>query len=297
VFPILSEAVRGTKIVVGPPFYQQVTGPLFLALILLMGVCALIGWRKASLQNLARNFLYPLVGALAVAALLYVRGIQELYILIAFGALAFVASTVLLEFYRGVRARRRGRGEAIPIAFIRLILANRPRYGGYIVHVGILLFAMGMLAVLQYSESVEVQLQRGETATLENYTVTYRDMTTYETEGKNVTAVTLDITKDGNSIGTMTPEKYAPRFYDNSVTEVAIRSNPLEDLYIIPSGWTEDGSAVNLKIIINPLAQWLWIGGGVVIAGAVIAAWPEREARGKTATAPDAHRAEVVASA
>jgi len=154
--------------------------------------------------------------------------------------------------------------------------------------VGILLFAMGIMAVLAYSKSVEVQLQRGETAVLEDYTVTYREMTAYETEGKTVSAVTLDITKDGKSIGTMTPEKYTPRFYDNTVTEVAIRSNPLEDLYIIPSGWTDNGSAVNLKIIINPLAQWLWIGGGVVIAGTVIAGWPEREARRKTAVAPSA---------
>ena len=297
VFPILSEAVRGTKIVVGPPFYQQVTGPIFLALVLLMGVCPLIGWRKASPENLLRNFLYPLAAALVVAGLLYLGGIREFYVLVAFSALAFVGGSIVLEFYRGVRARWRGHGENIPLAFVRLILANRPRYGGYIVHVGILLFAMGALAVLVYPQSVETQLKRGETAALDDYTVTYREMTRYETVGKKVYALSLDITKGGKSIGTMTPEKYFPRYYDNPVTEVAIRSNPLEDLYIIPSGWTEDGATVNLKIIINPLAQWLWIGGAVVIAGTVIAGWPEREMRRKTAPAPESALLPEAASA
>ena len=297
VFPILSEAVRGTKIVVGPPFYNQVTGPLFLALVSLMGVCALIGWRKASPENLARNLLYPLAVAMAVAVMVYVRGIREAYLLSSFSILAFVAASVSLEFYRGVRARWRGHGENIPLAFVRLILANRPRYGGYIVHVGILLFAMGALAVLVYPQSVETQLKRGETAALDDYTVTYREMTRYETVGKKVYALSLDITKGGKSIGTMTPEKYFPRYYDNPVTEVAIRSNPLEDLYIIPSGWTEDGATVNLKIIINPLAQWLWIGGAVVIAGTVIAGWPEREMRRKTAPAPESALLPEAASA
>jgi len=265
--------------------------------VLLMGVCPLIGWRKASPENLLRNFLYPLAAALVVAGLLYLGGIREFYVLVAFSALAFVGGSIVLEFYRGVRARWRGHGENIPLAFVRLILANRPRYGGYIVHVGILLFAMGALAVLVYPQSVETQLKRGETAALDDYTVTYREMTRYETVGKKVYALSLDITKGGKSIGTMTPEKYFPRYYDNPVTEVAIRSNPLEDLYIIPSGWTEDGATVNLKIIINPLAQWLWIGGAVVIAGTVIAGWPEREMRRKTAPAPESALLPEAASA
>jgi cytochrome c-type biogenesis protein CcmF len=150
VFPLISEAVRGVKITVGPPFFNQVNGPIFLGLIALMGICPLIGWRRASRDNLLRNFLYPLVAALVLTVGLFLVGVREGYALLAFGACAFVAATLVVEFYRGVRARRGAYGENPLQALPLLVWQNKPRYGGYIVHLGVILIAVGVAGMIPH---------------------------------------------------------------------------------------------------------------------------------------------------
>ncbi len=275
VFPVISETVRGVKISVGPPFFNQVNGPIFLAIILLTGVCALIGWRRASIKNLLRNFLWPLVATLILVIVLFVLGIREWYALIAFPVCGFVLSTILYEWFRGTRARHRMRAENYLKAFWGLIGTNRPRYGGYIVHIAIILIAIGVIGSSFYELEKEVTLMPGESMTIKNYTLTYENMDRYETESKLVVTATLSVYNQGKLIGMLTPEKYFHRTYEQPVTEVAIRTTLLEDLYVILIDWDEDGTTA-FKVLVNPLVNWIWIGGGVFLLGGLIAFWPEQ---------------------
>jgi cytochrome c-type biogenesis protein CcmF len=276
VFPVISEAVRGVKISVGPPFFNQVNGPIFLAVILLTGICALIGWRRASIKNLIRNFLWPLAVALILVIGLFFLGIKQWYALVAFSVCGFVITTVLYEWFRGTRARHRMRAENYLKAFFGLIWANRPRYGGYIVHIAIILIAIGIIGSSLYNVEKEAILMPGESMTIKNYTLTYDNIDYYETESKQVVTATLSVFNEGKLIGGLTPEKYFHRSYDQSVTEVAIRSTLIEDLYVILIGSDEDGTSA-FKVLVNPLVNWIWIGGVVFAIGGLIAFWPERQ--------------------
>src|SRR3990170_2392695 len=162
-FPILSEAVRGTKITVGPPFFNRVNVPLGLFLVLLTGIGPLIAWRKASPENLRRQFLAPVSTGIAVTLVLLGLGIRDLYPLMAWGLAGFVTGTVVQEFWRGTRARRRIHGEPVPVALGRLVARNRRRYGGYIVHVGFLVYVIAF-AGMAFKVSQEVTLLPGESA-------------------------------------------------------------------------------------------------------------------------------------
>jgi cytochrome c-type biogenesis protein CcmF len=274
-FPLISEAVRGVKITVGPPFYNQVMVPIFLAVILLAGICALIGWRRASIKNLLRNFLWPLVAALIVGIVLFILGIREVFALIVFPLCTFVVSTILYEWFRGTRARHRMRAENYLKALWNLIGANRPRYGGYIVHIGIVIMAIGVVGSSLYDVEKEATLTLGESMTINNYTLTYENIDNYETESKLVVTATLSVYYQEKLIGRLTPEKYFHRSYEQAVSEVAIRSTLREDLYVILIGRDEDGTTA-FKVLVNPLVSWIWIGGIVVVLGGLIAFWPER---------------------
>ncbi|MFC1976979.1 heme lyase CcmF/NrfE family subunit [Chloroflexota bacterium] len=275
VFPVISEAVRGVKISVGAPFFNQVNGPIFLAVIFLTGICALIGWRRASVRNLIRNFLWPLVAALILGIVLAILRIREWYALIAFFLCSFVLFTILYEWFRGTKARHRMRGENYLVAFFALIGANRPRYGGYIVHIAIILIAIGVVGSSFYSVEKKATLTPGESMAINNYTLTYENMDHYETESKTVVTSTLSVYKQGRLIGKLTPEKYFHRSYEQAVSEVDIHHTLLEDLYVILVNWDEDGTTA-FKVIVNPLINWMWIGGGVFFLGGLIAFWPER---------------------
>ncbi|MFC1873995.1 heme lyase CcmF/NrfE family subunit [Chloroflexota bacterium] len=276
VFPLISEAVRGVKISVGEPFFNQVNGPIFLAIILLTGICSLIGWRRASIRNLVRHFLWPMVAALILGIVLFIAGVREAYALITFFFCSFVLFTILYEWSRGIRARHHMRSENYFKAFFNLIMANRPRYGGYIVHIAIIIMAAGVAGSSFYSVDKEAILMPGESISIKNYTLTYNNTDTYETESKTVVSSTLSVYNHGELIGTLVPEKYFHRSYEQAVTEVAIRSTPLEDLYVILISSEGNGNAA-FKVLVNPLVSWIWLGGGILLLGGLIAFWPERQ--------------------
>lgn len=275
IFPLVSEAVRGVKVTVGPPFFNQVNAPIFLAIILLAGICTLIGWRRASLRNLMRNFLWPLLAAVVVTIILLIAGVTRAYALLALGISAFVLFTILYEWARGTHARHRVRSENYLKAFWGLIMNNRPRYGGYIVHIAIIIIAVGVTGSSLYGTEKEVVVSPGESMTINNYTLTYRSIDNYETASKTTVTATLTVANSGEVIGELTPEKYFHRSYDQAVTEVAIRSTLAEDLYVILIGWEEDDTT-SFKLLVNPLVSWIWYGGIIFTLGGVIAFWPER---------------------
>jgi cytochrome c-type biogenesis protein CcmF len=282
-FPILSEAVRGSKITVGPPFFNRVNVPLGLLLLALTGIGPLIAWRKASTANLRRQFVAPLTAGVATLVVLLAAGVRDLYPVMTFTLAGFVAGTVLQEFYRGIRARRRMHGESVPVAFLRLIERNRRRYGGYIVHVGVLIYFVafaGMAfkvereATLKPGESVELRSPFGHT-----YTFTQVGISQYEALNRVVSAATVQVSVDGKPAGLLTSEKRQhvdsfkrPTFEPS--TEVGIRSGLREDLYLVFAGAVGGTEEAVYRFNINPLVWWVWFGGFVLAFGGIVTMWP-----------------------
>lgn len=279
IYPMISEVLTGKQITVAAPFFNQVNGPIFFVLIALMGVCTLIGWRRASSEHLARNFVPPAVVMLGTTILLYVIGVREVLGLVAFAASVFVLTTVLLEFYRGTRARVRMYRENPAVAHFNLVNKNRRRYGGYIVHIGVILAAIGIAGSTFFQTETQQNLMPGQTLTINQYTLQFDSLKMDQAENAQVIAANLVVFEDGKSIGAMRPQKAYYPTSDQMTTEVAVRTTAREDLYIILAGWNDDGSAT-LKVVINPLVVWLWIGFIVFIVGTLITMLPDpREAR------------------
>ncbi len=291
-FPILSELVRGTKITVGVPFFNRVNVPLGLLLLGLTGIGPLIAWRKASAANLRRQFIAPVSAGLVTLAGLWAAGVRDFHATVAIALAGFVAGTISQEFYRGVRARRRMHGESLPIALGRLIGRNRRRYGGYVVHLGVLIYFVafaGMAfkreqeATLKPGESVEVSSPFGHT-----YRFTHLGISQYEALNRIVSAATIQVTKDGRPAGLMTSEKRQhvdsfkrPTFEPS--TEVGIRSNLQEDVYVVFAGSVNGTEEAVYRFNINPLVWWVWFGGFVLALGGIITMWP---GGGPTSSAP-----------
>jgi cytochrome c-type biogenesis protein CcmF len=282
-FPILSELVRGSKITVGPPFFNQVNVPLGLLLLGLTGIGPLIAWRKASPANLRRQFTWPVISGVVTFLVLFAAGARDFYALMALGLAGFVAGTIVQEFYRGVHARRRMHGESAPIAFARLVARNRRRYGGYLVHAGVLIYFVAFSG-MAFKREIEATLKPGESATLSSpfghtYTLTHVGISQFEALNRIVSAATVSVVKDGRSMGLLTSEKRQhvdsfrrPTFEPS--TEVGIRSNLQEDLYITFAGSVGGTEEAVYRFTINPLVWWVWFGGFVLALGGLVTMWP-----------------------
>ncbi|HUC39713.1 MAG TPA: cytochrome c-type biogenesis CcmF C-terminal domain-containing protein, partial [Gemmatimonadales bacterium] len=244
-FPILSEVVKGTKITVGPPFFNQVNIPLGLALLAMTGIGPLIAWRRASIPNLQRQFAAPVASGVLMLLALLVAGMRDLGALMAFSIGAFVMGTVVQEFVRGARARHRQYGEAIPVALVQLLSRNRRRYGGYIVHVAMVLLFVAF-AGMAFKTETEATLRPGETATLQGpdghvYSFTHLGISQYNTMNRHVTAALLDVRRDGKDLGRLRTEKrqHVDALGNNTFepsTEVGIMSGLRVDLYVVLAG-------------------------------------------------------------
>ncbi|MEK6688262.1 MAG: heme lyase CcmF/NrfE family subunit [Gemmatimonadota bacterium] len=282
-FPILSEWVRGVKITVGPPFFNRVNIPLGLFLLLLTGVGPLIAWRKASAANLRRQFIAPTSLALVTGATLLALGMRDRWALVAYILAGFVLGTVTQEFTRGTRARMRMYHEALPLALANLVNRNRRRYGGYIVHVAILLYFVGW-AGMAFRVTREATLAPGESVTMRSpyghdWTFTFLGISQYAALNRQVSAATLEIAKDGTKVGVIKSEKrqhvdsFGNKTFEPS-TEVGIQSDLREDLYLVYAGSIAGTERSNFAITINPLVWWVWAGGALLVFGGFITMWP-----------------------
>ena len=286
-FPILSEAVTNNKITVGPPFFNKVNVPLGLALLALTGIGPLIAWRRASAANLKRQFTGPLLTGITVGAALVALGMRDVGALIAYTLCGFVSGTIIQEFWKGVGARRRMYGENAFMALVRLVARNRRRYGGYIVHVGIvILFAA--FAGLAFKEEFDVTLKGGETyEAVDPYGNQWRfvsqGVSRYNELNRQTTAVLLDSYRNGKKVGVIKTEK---RQYTDSrgvptfqpATEVGIMEGIREDVYVVLAGVIGEDTA-EMRITFNPLVWWVWYGGLIMAIGGLIVMWPQAERR------------------
>jgi cytochrome c-type biogenesis protein CcmF len=293
VFPVISEWVRGVKITVGPPFFNRVNAPLGIALLFLMGIGPVIAWRRATPKNLWRAFAWP-VGAGVLAGIAMLAGGMPLGgAWLTFVGGVFAMGTIVQEFWRGMRARQAMLRESAPQALGRLVAKNRRRYGGYIIHIGIVSMFVGIAASSMFRTEVQQALETGQEVQVGRYTLRYDRIETQEDGHVQRLIAVLPVFVDGRQIDTLRPEK---RFYKKPkqpTTEVANRSTLREDLYVVLGAFDPKTEVITILGYVNPLVVWIWLGGLILALGTLVAVWPtatEREAR---VVSPGAARAAI----
>jgi cytochrome c-type biogenesis protein CcmF len=277
-FPVISEAVRGVKITVGPPFFNKVNAPLGLFLLFLMGVGPIIAWRRATWTSLRRSFAVPvsigLVGGVACLA----GGIRNYWAIVSFSLIFFVLGTIVTEFYRGMRARQAMMGENAPQALARLIGKNRRRYGGYVIHLGVVMIFVAITGTSVFRQERQVTLNQGETLEIGGYTLRYDGLEERDTPHISYLMAKVAVLDGGRELETLKPEK---RFYkkpEQPTTEVAIRSTLGSDLYLVLGSYDQETHMVTILAYLNPLIGFLYWGGIVLALGTGVVIWPSRVA-------------------
>ena len=286
IFPVLSEAVRGVKITVGPPFFNRVNAPLALGLVFLTGIGPLIAWRRTTADNLVRSFATPVVIGVAAGIVTAAAGLRQWYVLTAFSLAAFVIGTILVEFRRGMNARRHMLSESRPRALVNLVAKNNRRYGGYVIHVGLIAAFVGIVGSSFFRTEVKKSMHSGDSFTIGSYTLRFLGFSQVETPHVvSATARVEVLGADGREITVMTPAKLFYIRAQQPATEVAIRSTPLSDLYIVLAGIDDGGETATFEVFLTPLVFWLWAGGLLMVLGTVIVMWPNVRERAAIAAA------------
>jgi cytochrome c-type biogenesis protein CcmF len=284
VYPLLTEAVGQVRESVSTPFYEFFVIVFGLPLLLLMGIGPLIAWRRASLRQIRTTFLWPFLGGLATGIAMVAFGLDSSWPGVAAGSIcAFVTVTIISEFVRGTVARHRVAEESWPIAFLHLIDRNRRRYGGYIVHLGVIVFVVGAVGASAYETSAQGVLKKGETLTIGSNVLTFEGVE--QTQGPNYRqrAAVLNVVSDGEEIGTLKPAKRSYIREQTTSNEVAIHTTLTQgDLFIILDGIRVDG-AVQIKAFYKPVVGLLWIAGFLFAGGVLLCVWPDPRERKRIA--------------
>jgi cytochrome c-type biogenesis protein CcmF len=276
IFPLVSEAVQGTRITVGPPFFNQVAGPIMIALIALMGIGPLMPWRKGSVGHLVRLFGPSVaVGLLVGIAVGVLKGFDQPKALSSFAASGFATSTIFTEMFKATLARRQATGENPLLALGNVISRNNRRYGGYVVHLGIVMIAVAVTASSMYQLERAAQLKPGESVSIAEYRLTYNGLRERQEPGVRIVEAQLAVDSDSAPVGTLVTDKRFYRSFERQPsTSVGIRTTAADDLYVVLAGWEADGSA-SFMVFVNPMVIWIWLGGIVALAGGLVSMWPQ----------------------
>ena len=318
-WPRIKEWLDGYEVAMGPPWFNRWMIPLGLLMLLMMGVGTIIAWRRANWKNFKRNFIVPIAASavltpLALATYWFGRG-QDLgvtpdavdagYAITAVGLCFFVGATIVQEFYRGMSARRRGHDETWSQSLVRLCMKQKRRYGGYIVHLGVvfafLAFSGNALKIEQ-----DVSLELGQSVTVGDYTLTYQSLTPEEHRERRMYMATMPVERGGEPV-VNTGERLRyfgdriravfgnhdvrpPRQHtahpgkaifhateEMPISEIDIRSGPMEDLYVALVDFHPQTQAATFKVFVSPFTWFFWFGGAVLVLGALICLWPTRE--------------------
>ena len=266
-FPVLSEALTGSKQTIGIPFFNKVTIPLFLLLILTMGVGPLIAWRRSSVAQLRRMFFMPTAFGILISAIFVWAGISSFYATLSYGLSVFVLVSLMGEFHRGYRVQK----GSSPIAKgVNLFKRHRTRYAGYLVHVGVVIATIGITASMAHKTEQEFSLGEGESFVLRGVQTTLKSIGTVKAKSYDAVVAELEVTSRGRST-IMRPEIRTYRKRGENTSEVALSIGLREDVYLVLAGLDNSGSRVFLKIFINPLQMWLWVGAAIMLIGTLIA--------------------------
>jgi len=279
IFPLISELFTGQKVTVGPPFYERATSPLFAALMLLMGIAPLSAWGQSTVKTLGRAIWKPIIGAIVVTAVLFATYTRNPGALIGFFLIALVILVTLYEYWRGANARQRTQGENIFTAFWNLTGRNRRRYGGYIIHLSMMLMAVGILGIEIFQVETQGTLEVNQRVSIGGYDVVYESIAQFQgPDGREVTRAALGVYKGGKYLGELNPR--IDYYYDaqQTMTIPGQRSTLRDDLYILLVDWEPvAATGATFKIFVNPLVNWLWLGSLLFLVGVVIAAWPDKD--------------------
>lgn len=277
-FP-LAARIFGREINVGAPYFNRVNGPVFLALVFLTAIGPLLAWRRTQPASLGRRLLVPglIMIHVIVSVLVWYRD-GRWGAALGFGGAALILAVTLLEMFNAVLARVR-QGEPWWRAPLRLMVLQPRRYGGYIVHLGLALLVIGVVATQYYARQIDVGLLLGREAQIGRYSLTYQGLTEEVHQGVPSVYAQVLVREDGRDVAVLRPaRRFYPRHVDTMgpVSEVAVMGNWSRDLYVVLGGWEPDGTVAAFQIHLNPMAAWIWIGGYVMVAGSVLALWPER---------------------
>jgi cytochrome c-type biogenesis protein CcmF len=275
-FPVFSEWVQGTKISVGPPFFNKVNVPIALFLLFLTGVGPLLAWRKTSLDGLRRNFAWPMVGGLLAGAIAFAAGWRQFYPLVCVILSVFVVLTIVAEFWRGARVISQRSGLNILAAIGQLTMRNTRRYGGYVVHFGMVLVFIG-IAGSAFNRDVQQDMPPGAHMKLGPYDIVSQNFDQVQTPNYQSERATLEVFRNGKSQMILYPERRF--FFASQITQtlVGIQSTPLRDIYLVYDGRNPETNKPQVHGYLNPLVKCIWFGGIVVVLGTILALIPSRQ--------------------
>ncbi|HPV05506.1 MAG: cytochrome c-type biogenesis CcmF C-terminal domain-containing protein [Aggregatilineales bacterium] len=262
----------------GPAYYNSTTGPLWLALILLMGIAPLVAWKRASIKRLGRAVLWPtVIMVVTVVGLGLLIGFDRGGALLGFALAAFTTSVTLLEYHRGAYARVKAQGESYPRALWTLFGRNRRRYGGYMIHLGVIIMAIGVIASNAFQLETQRPLSAGQTITLGDYVLEYENLERFvATDGRSVMRAQTVVYRDGREIARLAPR--IDNYPNGQPMSIPGKYSSLlgDDFYVLLVTWEETTlSSATFKVYFNPLVNWVWGGGLVFVIGTAIAAWPD----------------------
>ncbi len=280
IYPLISELVTGFKVTVGPPYYERAAGPLFAGLLFLMAVAPFSAWGHSTLQTLGKAIWKSTLASFILTVILFFTYTQNLYAIIGFFLVALAIFATLHEFWRGTIARQKTQNENFFTALSKLMMRNRRRYGGYIIHISMALMAIGILGIELFQKETQGTVAAGESLNVGDYTVEYRELASWDvpSDDVNYTRAVVDIYENGIYLGQLYPR--IDYFYDaeQTMTIPGQRSTFRDDLYILLVDWQPVSNAgATFKIYVNPLVNWLWIGSLLFLFGIIFAAWPEKE--------------------
>jgi cytochrome c-type biogenesis protein CcmF len=274
VFPLISELATGTKITVGPPYFERVTGPLFFVLVFLMGVAPLLAWRKQAARSLGKAIWIPFAASLGITAIW--GTIHRMHPASIFGLwlVTFTLILILAEFWKGIQARHATRGENVFTALFNLIGRNHRRYGGYIIHLGVVLIAIGIIGDAFFKQETQGTISAGESLSVGGYQLKFQELRGYPgSDGRDVVEAVTSLSQNGKVIDELNPRRDFFVTQKQPVTVPGVYSTPGVDFYVLLVGWDDTGTSATFKIYVNSLINWLWIGGIVMILGTIIATW------------------------
>ncbi len=270
-YPLIAEAFRGVKVSVGAPYFNQMSVPIALALVFLTGVGPALPWRRGSPELLRRKFLWPTAAALLAGAIFWLIGVRHFMTWATLVLAVFAVGLLIGEVWRPARARREAQGEKLGAALLGVVGKNRRRYGGYIVHFGVIVIAVGIALSSTYRQETEVTLRPGELTTYAGYSIRLDSLYAGREPHRDFVEAAFRIGADGQRGAMMRPRLNYYPMSDQPIGTPSVRTRPSEDLYLSLMAYSRDGSTATVNIIVNPMVVWIWIGGGIAALGALFA--------------------------
>jgi cytochrome c-type biogenesis protein CcmF len=279
IFPLLSELFTGQKVTVGPAWYERTTGPLWISLLILMGIAPLAAWRRTTARKLGASIWLPTALSFVPVGVMLFTGDHTFGSYLGVWASSLVAFVTLNEFWKASVARSKARNEFILSSLWTLFGRNRRRYGGYVIHLGVVLMAIGIIGIEVYQTETQGTIPVGETLTLGDYMISYDKLDDFDTaDQRNVARAVVSVYKDGEFVGELYPRR--DFFYESQqpMTIPGVRSTLEDDFYVLLIDWQPISTQqATFKIYHNPLVNWVWLGGLVFVIGTIVAAWPEKD--------------------